>query len=77
MTAPPIERAPSQCLDDAIALVNDLTAGGALTTEQASWLLEAWPHLDDAWATSPYFGTVREHSRGYIDRLRGLSEDAI
>lgn len=69
MTAPPIERESSQRLDDAVVLIHDLTAGGALAAYQAELLLEAWPHLDNAWATSPYFGTVREHSRAYISRL--------
>ncbi len=36
---------------------------------------------DDEWATSPYFGTVREHTAAFIDRLRAMStpepEDAL
>ncbi len=56
--------------------VADLERDGALSAHQATRLLKAWPHLGDDWAASPYFGTVREHTRAYIDRLRPRSTDA-
>ena len=71
MKAPPTKQESAHCLDDAAALIRDLAAGGALTANQAE-LLEAEPRLD-TWATSPYFGTVREHSRAYIDLLASRS----
>jgi hypothetical protein len=52
-----------------VALIHDLEHGGALTTYQGSLLLDAWPDLDSDWAANPYFGTVREHARAYIDQL--------
>jgi hypothetical protein len=51
-------------------LIDDLERGGALTSYQARLLRESRPDLGDDWATSPYFGTVREHSRAYIDQAR-------
>lgn len=51
-------------------LIRGLGAGGALTALQAKLLLEAWPILNDDWAASPYFKTVCEHTRAYIDQLR-------
>lgn len=73
MTAPPTKQEPAHRLDDAVALINDLTAGGALTANQAERLVETWPHLDDVWAACPYFGTVGEHSRAYIGLLASRS----
>jgi hypothetical protein len=56
--------------NDVVSTVHAFRDGGALTRSQAVLLLEAWPHLDDAWAASPYFGTVREHTRAYVNQLR-------
>jgi hypothetical protein len=79
MTALPRERsagAATRSRRGDSALIHDLAASGALTACQAVRLLEAWPHLEDDWATSPYFRTIREHTRAYIDRLRRRSTAA-
>jgi hypothetical protein len=51
-----------------LAMIQALELAGALTTFQAARLFRAWPHLEDDWAASPYFGTVREHTRAYIEQ---------
>jgi hypothetical protein len=53
--------------------IRDLERGGALSSYQAERLLKLWPDLDDDWAVDPCFGTVREHSRAYLDQLRHQS----
>jgi hypothetical protein len=40
-----------------------------LTPYQRALLDASWPYLDEDWAASPYFGTVREHARAYVERL--------
>jgi hypothetical protein len=58
-------------------LLVDLERAGVLTAHQVTLLMEQWPQLDEDWAASPYFGTVREHTRAYIERLanRAAGED--
>jgi hypothetical protein len=56
------------------ALIADLHSGGALTRHQADLLLDAWPHLDEDWAASPYFRTLCEHSRAYINQAQRRAE---
>lgn len=56
-------------------LLSDLHAGGALTAYQVERLLAKWPDLGE-WHADPYFGTVREHSRAYIDQLARSEQDA-
>ena len=58
-------------------LIDDLERGGALTSYQVRLLRESWPDLDDDWAADPYFGTVREHTRAYIDRLASLAVGGV
>lgn len=50
-------------------LYADPLDGLALTAHQAALLCSMWPHLDANWSSSPYFGTVREHTRAHIERL--------
>ena len=67
-TSPEEARAGSTPTAGELALIGDLERASALTTHQAALLRETWPHLDNDWASSPYFGTVREHTRAYIER---------
>lgn len=48
-------------------LLQSLEVAGVLTAHQAEQLLSRWPHLGD-WAADPYFHTVREHTRAYIEQ---------
>lgn len=48
-------------------LLQGLEAGGVLTGSQVAQLSSRWPGLGD-WAADPYFGTVREHTRAYLER---------
>ena len=48
-------------------MVRDLERGGALTNHQGERLRGLWPDLGD-WTADPYFGTVAEHTRAYIER---------
>lgn len=52
---------------EAEQFLRSLEAGGVLTGRQVELLLSRWPHLGD-WAADPYFRTVREHTRAYIER---------
>jgi hypothetical protein len=60
---------PQTRVHDVPAFLADLERGGALSSFQVQRLLAAWPTLADDWAADPYFGTVREHTRAYIDRV--------
>jgi hypothetical protein len=66
------EKPQTRVAHDIPAFFADLERGGALSSFQVQRLLAAWPLTDD-WATDPYFGTVREHTRAYIDRLASLA----
>jgi len=48
-------------------LLLGLWLDGALTTQQVDRLLNLWPDVR-YWAADPYFGTVREHTRAYIQQ---------
>jgi len=67
------EKPQTPVVHDAPAFLADLERGGALSSFQAQRLLAAWPTLADDWAANPYFGTVREHTRAYVDRLARLA----
>jgi hypothetical protein len=43
---------------------------GALSCSQVQRLLASWESLGDDWTSSPFFHSVGEHSRAYIDQLR-------
>src|SRR4029077_15764863 len=56
--------------DGVVATLQALQRGGTLSSLQARLLFESWPTLEDDWAANPYFGTVREHTRVFIERAR-------
>jgi hypothetical protein len=78
MPALPIQRSGprDERVDGGTTLIRDLERAGVLTSHQSARLLSLWPHLDDEWWADPYFRTVREHSRAYINQLR-LSQSTI
>ena len=55
---------------EAELLLQDLEAGEVLTGNQVARLSSQWPDLGN-WATDPYFGTVREHTRACLERAAG------
>lgn len=67
------EKPQTQVVHDVPSFLADLERGRALAAHQVGLLMEMWPHLEDDWSANPYFGTVREHTRAYIDRLAGRS----
>jgi hypothetical protein len=71
------EKPQIQVAHDVPAFLADLERGGALSSFQARRLLAAWPPLADDWAANPYFGTVREHTRAYIDQLASVAVGGV
>lgn len=57
----------SVCPRGWLELFRDLERGDALTSHQGERLRGLWPKLGD-WTADPYFGTVAEHTRAYIER---------
>lgn len=48
----------------------NLERGEALSSAQAQLLLTSCQSLQDDWASGPFFRSIREHTRAYVDQLR-------
>lgn len=58
-------------------LLDALERGGAITALQAKILADHWPDLpEDRWS-DPYLGSLREHTRAYIDQLASVAPKKV
>ena len=60
-----------------VASLTSLVLSGALTEWQAELLAARWPEIGDRWAAEPWFKSVPEHSRAYIERSAAAAKHLL